>query len=86
MTMFGIDRGALIVIIVVAAVVLINVGLLYGLLSGSTRQQIDMLRRVARRARNPWAAENEALRNLHGRVAKLGSPDRHPQDPDESDR
>lgn len=71
--MFGIEQGTLLVILIVGAVLLFNVGLLYGLMSGSTRQQIDMLRRAARKARNPWAAEDEALRDLHGRVGRLGA-------------
>lgn len=83
--MFGVEQGTLLVILIIGAIVLFNIGLLYGLMSGSTRQQIEMIRRAARKARNPWAAEQEALQDLRGRVARLGTSGSGEADPDESD-
>lgn len=83
--MFGVEEGTLLVIVIVGAILLFNIGLLYGLMSGSTRQQIEMIRRAARKARNPWAAEDEALRDLHGRVARLGTSGSAEGDADEHD-
>lgn len=69
--MFGIENGTLTVVIIIAIVVLFNAGLVYGLLSGSAHEQIEMLRRIARRARNPWEPEDRALEDLHDRVVRL---------------
>jgi len=70
----GLD-GGWIAVLVIGAIVLFNLGLIYGLLSGSVQQQIDMLRRAASQARHPWAREDEALDALHQRAERLrGSP------------
>lgn len=80
-----IDRGLLIVLLIVGLVILVNIGLLYGMLSGSTRQQFEMLRRAAQRARNPWSEEDDDLKELRGRIARLQSREPSEADPDEPD-
>lgn len=58
--------------LILAVIVLFNIGLIYALLSGSAAAQWDMLRRIASRSRNPWQREDEALRELHERAKRLG--------------
>lgn len=78
--MAWLDGDWITVALIILAVVLFNVGLLYSLLSGSARTQWDMLRRLAQRSRNPWQREDDALRELRSRSARLNpSP---PEDPD----
>lgn len=74
------DGDWITVALIILAVVLFNVGLLYSLLSGSARTQWDMLRRLAQRSRNPWQREDDALRELRSRSARLNSVP--PEDPD----
>lgn len=79
--MLGLEDGVLIVVVILVLVALLNVGLIYGLLSGSTRRQIDMLRKAARRARNPWEREDRDLQDLHQRVSGFET---RQQPPDEN--
>lgn len=74
------DGDWITVALILLAVVLFNVGLLYSLLSGSARTQWDMLRRLAQRSRNPWQREDDDLRKLRSRSARLNPVP--PEDPD----
>lgn len=67
------ESGWGIVALIGLVVLLFNIGLIYGLLSGATQQQIDMLRRITRRARNPWQPTNQSLDELHERVSRLAA-------------
>lgn len=78
--MLGFDNGILLVVVIIVLVLLFNVGLIFGLYSGSTQRQIEMLRKAARRARNPWEREDRDLRDLHDRVSELDSRRRPPDD------
>jgi hypothetical protein len=73
-------EGRWIAIFIVAAVLLFNAGLIYGLLSGGIQQQIDMLRRAADRARHPWAHEDKALEALHEKANRLRGVDTNNDD------
>lgn len=74
------ESGWGVVALIGLAVLLFNVGLIYGLLSGSTQEQIEMMRRIAQRARNPWQPANKALDELHERVAGLSNSNAAPAD------
>lgn len=74
------DRGWLAVALIGGLVVLLNLGLLYALLSGSAQSQLDMLRRLAQQARHPWRRENEALHELRQRALRLIPEDEVPAD------
>lgn len=67
-----IERGWVLACLIIGAVVAINVGLMYSLLSGGARQQWEILRKAARRARDPWQEEDRDLEELHRRVLGLG--------------
>ncbi len=57
--------------LILALVVLVNLGLIYSLISGSAAAQWDMVRRIAERTRNPWQSEDEALSELRERADRL---------------
>lgn len=57
--------------IVLLGVLAFNVGLIHSLRSGRLGRQLNILRRAARQARNPWRSEDEALADLRDRVSRL---------------
>lgn len=65
------ESGWLIVGLIGIAVLLFNVGLIIGLRSGATQQQIEMIRKAMGKAKNPWSTEDEALAALRRSVAGL---------------
>ena len=65
------DRGWLTVGVIVGLVLLFNIGLLYAMLSGSTKTQLKMLQRILERGRNPWQREDDDLRELNARSRRL---------------
>lgn len=66
------SEGVLLVIcLTVVIVVGVNGALLVALRRGREAGQIDLLRRAAHRARNPWQPEDENLRELSERVEAL---------------
>ncbi|MGA9533269.1 MAG: hypothetical protein WBR18_11180 [Anaerolineales bacterium] len=65
------DSGWPIVALIGGAVLLFNIGLIFGLRSGATQEQIEMIRKAVGRARNPWSSEDEALAALRKSVAGL---------------
>jgi hypothetical protein len=70
-----VGSGWLIVAIIGLAVLLLNIGLLYGLRTGATQEQIGMIRKAFRRARNPWIDEDQSLSDLRRRVEAMGQRD-----------
>jgi Sec-independent protein translocase protein TatA len=66
------DEKILLVIgLTVLIVVSVNVILFFGFRDRSLPHQIELFRRAARRARNPWQDEDNALGELSDLVAKL---------------
>lgn len=67
------DRALLVVCLTVGAVVLFNVMIYLSLRRGKGVTSVDLMRRAARRARNPWQDEEDALRELSEIVSGLRS-------------
>lgn len=65
------SKVALVVCLTLFIVVGINAALLVALRRGKEASQIDLLRRAAHRAQQPWAHEDEALKELSRRVSEL---------------
>lgn len=65
------DRAFLVVCLTVGAVVLFNVMIYLSLRRGNEVTTIDLLRKAAQRARNPWQDEDDALQELSDLVAGL---------------
>jgi hypothetical protein len=70
-----------IIAVVAVGIILINVGIIYALLTGSAQQQLEIFGRIFRQARRPWAGENKSLEDLRERVQRL-TEDQEPEDPD----
>jgi hypothetical protein len=78
---------ALVVCLTLLIVVGINAALYVALRRGKETGQIELLRRAARRARQPWKYEDDALQELSRRVADLKREDQMQLDPaDQADR
>ncbi|HJW90768.1 MAG TPA: hypothetical protein VJ436_09020 [Anaerolineales bacterium] len=80
-----IGRVTLVVCLTVLIVVGINAAFYVYLRKGNEAGQIELLQRAARRARQPWENEDQALQELSKRVAALqreGDPAGDPQDRD----
>lgn len=67
------DRALLVVCLTVGAVILFNVMIYLSLRRGKGVTSVDLMRRAARRARNPWQDEDDALRELSEIVSGLRS-------------
>ncbi len=67
------DRVFLVVCLTVAVVVLFNIMIYLSLRRGQGVTTVDMMRKAAQRARNPWQDEDEALQELSEIVAGLKS-------------
>ena len=65
------ESGWLIVCGVVTFVILVNVGLALSALRGANSNQASTMDRAVRYIRDPWAAEDQALSELHRSVAAL---------------
>lgn len=65
------DRAFLVVCLTVGAVILFNVMIYLSLRRGKGASTVDMMRKAARRARNPWQDEEDALQELADIVAGL---------------
>lgn len=65
------DRAFLIICLTVGAVILFNVMIYLSLRRGNEITTIDLMRRAARRARNPWKDEDDALQELSDLVSGL---------------
>ncbi len=60
-----------VVLLALGLVVLVNGILLLTVAKSGTRQQIRMLRKAAKRARDPWEPEQQALSELRQRIEEL---------------
>lgn len=63
----------LVLCLTLVVVIGINAALYVSLRGGSTAGQIELFRRAAQRARQPWKDEEDALEELSKRVAILKS-------------
>jgi hypothetical protein len=73
------DRAFLVVCLTVAVVIAINVMIFLSLRRGNEVTTIDLMRKAARRARNPWKDEDEALKELANLVSDLQSDKQEPE-------
>jgi hypothetical protein len=75
----------LIICLVLVGVLVINAALVLVLSHPDTRNQVTIFREAFRGLRSPWAAEDQSLEDLRGRVAELdkNEPDEDPQNADE---
>lgn len=67
------DRASLVICLTVGVVILINVMIYLSLRRGNEVTTVDLFRKAAKRARNPWQDEDDALRELSDIVAGLQS-------------
>jgi hypothetical protein len=65
------DRAFLVICLTVGAVVLFYVMIYLSLRRRNEITTIDLMRRAARRARNPWKDEDDALQELSDLVSGL---------------
>jgi hypothetical protein len=73
------DRAFLVVCLTVAAVIAFNVMIYLSLRRGNEITTIDLMRKAARRARNPWKDEDDALKELANLVSDLQSDKQEPE-------
>ena len=62
---------ATVICLALGLVVAINGLLILGLTRGGLQRQVELMRTAARTAQSPWKAEDDALGELHRRVAQL---------------
>ena len=67
------DRAFLVICLTVGVVVLVNIMIYLSLRRGNEVTTVDLMRKAARRARNPWKDEDDALQELSDIVAGLRS-------------
>lgn len=67
------DKALLVIILTVGAVILFNVMIYLSARRGNEVTTIDLMRKAARRARNPWQDEDDALQELSDIVSGLKS-------------
>lgn len=72
------DRALLVICLTVGVVVLINIMIYLSLRRGNEVTTVDLFRKAARRARNPWQDEDDALQELSDLVAGLRSNNEQP--------
>lgn len=77
------DRAFLVVCLAVAAVIAINVMIYLSVRRGNEVTTIDLMRKAARRVRNPWKDEDDALQELSDLVSDLKSVPREPKEEDD---
>ena len=77
------DRALLVILLTIGGVVLFNIILYLSTRRGNDVTTINMLRKAARRARNPWEDEDSALRELSEIVAGLQKKDEGDKSSDE---
>lgn len=82
-TNLDLGRAALVVILALVGVVFINVAIYYMVKGKGTIGQIQMIRKAAGRARNPWEGEDQALQDLSELVKQLKNPAPDQASPDE---
>ena len=81
------DRALLVICLTVGVVILINVMIYLSLRRGNEVTTVDLFRKAAERARNPWQDEDDALRELSDIVAglRLNSEQTDPTEEQSSD-
>ena len=67
------DKAFLVICLTVAAVIAFNVMIYLSARRGNEVTTIDLMRKAARRARNPWQDEDESLQELSKLVSSLKS-------------
>jgi hypothetical protein len=65
----------LIVCGVIAFVLLLNAGLVLGILRGGNRERLKVIRKAINAVQNPWRAEDEQYDQLRTRVKELEDKD-----------
>ena len=80
------DRATLVVCLTIAAVIAFNVMIYLSLRRGNEVTTVDLLRKAARRARDPWKDEDDALQELSSLVAGLKEPTREPDEERDQDQ
>lgn len=65
------ERAPLVIGAVIVLVIIVNLGLVVGLLRSKPADGIRKWLGAARRMRDPWAEEDEALRELRQRVQAI---------------
>jgi len=77
------DRAFLVVCITVFAVIALNVGIYLSMRRGDDVNTIAMFRKAARRARDPWKDEDDALKELSDLVSGLKDETPQRNEPEE---
>ncbi len=67
----------LVLCITLAAVAILNAAIIAALRRGNEAGQIELFQRAARRSRQPWQTEDEALKELSKRVEELKKKEPH---------
>ena len=67
------DKALLVIILTVGAVILFNLMIYLSARRGNEVTTINLMRKAARRARNPWQDEDDALQELSDIVSGLKS-------------
>ncbi len=80
--MIPLDDRAIIALIG-GGIILLNIGIIYALLTGSAQEQLNIVGRIFKKARQPWSDEDEALGDLRKRVERLTAPEDPAGKPDE---
>lgn len=78
------DRAFLVICITVFAVVAINIGIYLSVRRGDDVNTINMFRKAASRARDPWKDEDDALKELSNLVARLKDQTPERDNPEEN--
>ncbi len=71
---------AAVICLTLLIVVAVNAGLILALRRGGS--EVDLLRRAAKAARNPWAKQDQTMSELRERVSQLESDGGEPPEPD----
>lgn len=79
------DRATLVVCLTVVGVITFNVMIYLSLRRGNEVTTIDLMRKAAQRARNPWKDEEEALQELSDLVSGLKTPLQEQKNPEQKD-
>jgi hypothetical protein len=74
---------AVVICLAVAIVIAVNGGLVLAVRRGGTQRQVELLRRAAKAARNPWVDQEKEMSELRERVAELKSESRSNSEPDD---
>ena len=80
------ERAFLVIFLTIAAVVLFNVMIFLSVRRGEDVTTIDLMRKAARRARNPWKDEDDALQELSDLVSNFKSSSQEQTEEDEQQK